>query len=62
MESQCLDAKPEFDHLNNVYSDSKGNIQYFEPEEILFGPEDFWDESGKDKHKVKKLEIKNAVY
>lgn len=46
----------------NVYSDSKGNIQYFEPEEILFGPEDFWDESGKDKHKVKKLEIKNAVY
>ena len=40
----------------NVYSDSKGNIQYFEPEEILFN--NMWDEAGKDKKKVKKL-IKN---
>ena len=34
----------------------RGNIQYFEPEEILFGKEDIWDEPGKDKRKVKKLE------
>lgn len=39
----------------NIYSDSKGNIQYFEPEEILFRPSDMWDEAGKDKHKVKQL-------
>lgn len=45
-----------------VYSDSKGNIQYFEPEEILYEPKDFWDEAGKDKSKVKKLEIKNGIY
>ena len=41
----------------NIYSDSKGNIQYFEPEEILFKPNDMWDEAGKDKHKVKQLVI-----
>lgn len=41
-----------------VYSDGKGNVQYFEPEEILYGPKDFWDEAGKDKRKVKKLRIK----
>ena len=45
-----------------VYSDSKGNIQYFEPEEILFDSKDQWDEFGKDKKKVKKLEIKNGIY
>lgn len=45
-----------------VYSDSKGNIQYFEPEEILYGTKDFWEEAGKDKHKVRKLEIKNSIY
>ena len=45
-----------------VYSDSKGNIQYFEPEEILYGPKDFWDEADKDKKKVKKLEIKHGIY
>lgn len=42
----------------NIYSDSKGNIQYFEPEEILFRPNDMWDEAGKDKNKVKQLVIK----
>ena len=41
-----------------IYSDSKGNIQYFEPEEILFRPNDMWDEAGKDKNKVKQLVIK----
>ncbi len=41
----------------NIYSDNKGNIQYFEPEEILFRPNDMWDEAGKDKNKVKKLVI-----
>ena len=40
-----------------VYSDKKGNIQYFEPEEIVYGQKDFWDEAGKDKGKVKKLVI-----
>lgn len=41
----------------NIYSDRKGNIQYFEPEEILFKNSDFWDEAGKDKRKVKQLVI-----
>ena len=45
-----------------VYSDKNGNVQYFEPEEIAYGPKDFWDEAGKDNHKVKKLEIKNTIY
>ena len=46
----------------DIYSDQEGNIQYFEPEEILFGKEDIWDEVGKDKRKVKKLEIKHGQY
>ena len=46
----------------DVYSDDKGNIVYFEPEEILFRKEDMWDEAGKDKNKVKKLEIKDPIY
>lgn len=41
-----------------IYSDSKGNIQFFEPEEILFNYKDMWDEVGKDKNKVKKLVLK----
>lgn len=42
----------------NIYSDKKGNIQYIEPEPVLFDPEkDFWDEAGKDKRKVKQLVI-----
>lgn len=41
----------------NIYSDSKGNIQYFEPEEVIFRPNEMWDEAGKDKNKVKKLVI-----
>lgn len=46
----------------DIYSDSHGNIQYFEPEEILFDKNDLWDESGKDKKKVKKLVINNGKY
>ena len=46
----------------DIYSDRNGNIQYFEPEEILFSKNDIWDEVGKDKKKVKKLEIKNGIY
>lgn len=42
----------------DIYSDSKGNIVYFEPEEILFEQKNFWDECGKDSKKVKKLVIK----
>ena len=45
-----------------VWSDKKGNIQYFEPEEIVYGPNDFWEENGKEKRKVKKLEIKQGIY
>ncbi len=41
----------------DIYSDKKGNIQYFKPEEILFKKEDIWDEVGKDKNKVKQLVI-----
>lgn len=41
----------------DIYSDSKGNIQYFEPEEILFDHKDMWDEVGKDRKKVKQLVI-----
>lgn len=41
----------------NIYSDSKGNIQYFEPEEVIFRPNEMWDEAGKDKNKVKKMVI-----
>ena len=46
----------------DIYSDKDGNIQYFEPEEILYGKEDIWDEPGKDRKKVKKLEIRNGKY
>ena len=41
----------------NIYSDKKGNIQYFEPEEIIFRHNEMWDEAGKDKKKVKQLLI-----
>lgn len=41
----------------DIYSDKKGNIQYFEAEEVLFHPKDMWDEAGKDKKKVKQLVI-----
>ncbi len=46
----------------DIYSDEKGNILFIEPEEVLFHQEDFWDEAGKDKKRVKKLEIKNSIY
>ncbi len=46
----------------DVYSDKYGNIQYFIPEEISFKKEDIWDEVGKDRKKVKKLEIKQGKY
>lgn len=45
-----------------VYSDKNGNIQYLEPEEIAYGPSDFWDEAGKDSNKVKKLVINHGIY
>lgn len=41
----------------DIYSDKYGNIQYFEPEEILFDHKDMWEEAGKDKKKVKQLVI-----
>ena len=46
----------------NIYSDKNGNIQYFEPEEILFGKKDMWDEADKDKNKVKQLIIDKGIY
>lgn len=41
----------------DIYSNKKGNIEYFEAEEILFDKKDMWDETGKDKRKVKQLVI-----
>jgi predicted phosphodiesterase len=41
----------------DIYSNKKGNIEYFEAEEILFDKKDMWDEPGKDKRKVKQLVI-----
>lgn len=49
-------------YFMDIYSDQNGNIQYFEPEEILFGKEDFWDEASKDHKRVKQLVIKNGKY
>ena len=46
----------------DIYSDQEGNIQYFGPEEILFDKKDIWDEPGKDKRRVRKLEIKDSKY
>lgn len=40
-----------------IYSDKKGNIQYFKPEEMIFTKKDIWDETGKDQKKVKQLVI-----
>jgi len=68
IEVPCLCGKTQFQqkqglsnvvgaYFLNIYSDNKGNIQYFEPEEILFKPNELWDEAGKDKSKVKKLVI-----
>jgi len=75
---QCLEvpalcAKTQFQQkqglVNNVggyflkvWSDKKGHIQYFEPEEIVYGAKDFWDEAGKDKKKVKQLRIEHGIY
>ena len=42
----------------DIYSDNKGNIIYFEPEEILYNSKDMWDEAFKDNKKVRKLVIK----
>ena len=46
----------------DIYSTKNGYIEYFEPEEILYGPEHIWDEQGKDKRKVKKLVIDHGIY
>lgn len=46
----------------DIYSDEKGNIQFFNAEEVLFDKEDLWEEAGKDKKRVKKLEIKNSIF
>jgi len=42
----------------DIYSDKKGNIEYFQADEVLYDSKDMWDEAGKDKKKVKKLVIK----
>ena len=41
----------------HIYYDKKGNVQYFCPEEVLYNKNDFWEENGKDKNKVKQLYI-----
>lgn len=69
IEVPCLCGKTQFQqkqglsnvvgaYFLNIWSDEKGNIQYFEPEEVLFKPKDMWDEAGKDKNKVKQLVIR----
>lgn len=66
IETPSLCDKTQFQHkqgLSNamggyfldIYSDKKGNIQYFEAEEMLAKKEDVWDEPGKDSRKVKQL-------
>lgn len=40
-----------------IYSNEKGNIEFFEPEEMLFDSNELWEEAGKDRNKVKKLVI-----
>ena len=73
LEVPALGAKTQFQQkqglVNNVggyflkvWSDKKGHIQYCEPEEIVFGAKDFWDEAGKDKKKVKQLRIEHGIY
>lgn len=42
----------------DIYSDKKGNIQYFMADEVLYDSKDMWDEAGKDKRRVKQLVIK----
>lgn len=42
----------------DIYSDKKGNIQYFNAEEVLYDKKDMWDEAGRDKNKVKRLVIR----
>ena len=42
----------------DMWSDKKGNIQYLNPEEVLYMDDDMWDEFGKDRKKVKQLVIK----
>ena len=41
----------------DIYSDNKGNIQYFGSDAMLFDSKDMWDEAGKDSKKVKQLVI-----
>ena len=45
-----------------VWSDKNGNVQYMEPEEILYEGKNIWNEAGKDKSKVKKLTIPKGIY
>ncbi len=42
----------------DMYSDKDCNVKFFSPEEIIYGPNDMWDEAGKDYSRVKKLVIK----
>ena len=73
IEVPCLCTKTQFQqkqglintvggYFLKIYSDKLGNIQYIEPEEILFDNKDLWDEVGKDKKKVKQLVIDSGAY
>lgn len=42
----------------DIYSDKKGNIQYFMADEVLYDSKDMWDEAGRDRNKVRQLVIK----
>ena len=39
----------------DIYSDEKGNIQYFNADPRIFNYNDVWDEAGKDVKKVRQL-------
>ena len=73
IEVPCLCGKTQFQkkqglindmgaYFIDIYSDSKGNIQYFIPEEVAFTEKDLWDEVGKDKNRVKRLVISKGIY
>ena len=58
-------------HTDYIEHDENGNIigmwanwfsSVIEPEEVIYSKKDMWDEAGKDKKRVRKLEIRNGIY
>lgn len=66
VETPCLCDKTQFQtkkgiynimggYFLDIYSDEKGNIQYFNADPRIFNYNDVWDEAGKDVKKVRQL-------